>query len=143
MRMAMTEMSETTDSQVGLLEEYKLEELNEDSSRNGRRSSSTEMLLPISEPSDTIPEKATQYTRDYSAKAIVILLRAYTLAFLIGLIPSFLQRSRETKKPTAYLDGLRGVAAFMVFIYHTILDWYPTLSRGYGSSEPANSHYLL
>lgn len=135
---------ETGGDQVGLLQEYKLEELNESRRSILSRSSSDETLLPISESSDIIPEKAA-HTRDHSANTILSLLQAYALAFLVGLIPSLLHRSQETKKlhPTAYLDGLRGVAAFMVFIHHTILDWYPALSRGYGSSTPQNSHFFL
>ncbi|KAK1657387.1 acyltransferase 3, partial [Colletotrichum godetiae] len=34
--------------------------------------------------------------------------------------------------PTAYLDGLRGVAAFVVYIFHFSYLWYPDLRWGYG-----------
>jgi peptidoglycan/LPS O-acetylase OafA/YrhL len=73
-------------------------------------------------------------------------LLSFTLSLLLGLIPSFLRRappgaSAAPKKlhPTAYLDGLRGTAAFFVFIHHTIIDWYPRLSIGYGTGpNPAD-----
>jgi peptidoglycan/LPS O-acetylase OafA/YrhL len=32
------------------------------------------------------------------------------------------------------LGGVRGVAAFIVFIYHFLSDWFPALRYGYGSS---------
>ncbi|KAK1543927.1 acyltransferase [Colletotrichum paranaense] len=34
--------------------------------------------------------------------------------------------------PTAYLDGLRGVAAFVVYIFHFSYLWFPDLRWGYG-----------
>ncbi|KAF3154299.1 hypothetical protein TWF569_000278 [Orbilia oligospora] len=33
---------------------------------------------------------------------------------------------------TAYLDGLRGTAAFLVFIYHFVYGYFPTLEAGFG-----------
>ncbi|KAK3381837.1 acyltransferase family-domain-containing protein [Podospora didyma] len=36
--------------------------------------------------------------------------------------------------PTAYLDGLRGVAALVVYIFHFNYLWFPVLRNGYGSS---------
>ncbi|CZR51556.1 uncharacterized protein PAC_01433 [Phialocephala subalpina] len=57
-----------------------------------------------------------------------------------ALAPSFLplgQDHEPQKKrklhPTSYLDGLRGVAAFFVYVHHFILVWFPTLSHGYNS----------
>ncbi|KAL2875874.1 hypothetical protein SGCOL_008869 [Colletotrichum sp. CLE4] len=43
------------------------------------------------------------------------------------------QRPKSKKLgPTAYLDGLRGVAAFVVYIFHFSYLWYPDLRWGYG-----------
>jgi peptidoglycan/LPS O-acetylase OafA/YrhL len=36
--------------------------------------------------------------------------------------------------PTAWLDGLRGVASLFVLFHHSSWLWYPDLVRGYGSS---------
>lgn len=58
--------------------------------------------------------------------------------FVLFLLPSFFLPSSQPPKqlhPTAYLDGLRGVAAFFVFIHHMIADWFPSLSYGYGTGE--------
>jgi peptidoglycan/LPS O-acetylase OafA/YrhL len=70
------------------------------------------------------------------------------MSFFTTLIPSFLRRSPHTGapkklRPTAYLDGLRGVASFIVFIHHTIIDWYPSLSSGYASADPHNTSYIM
>jgi hypothetical protein len=57
------------------------------------------------------------------------------------LIPSFLQqRSRDgssTTKvaPTAWLDGMRGLAAFFVYIRHFGAIHHPDIQPGFGSSE--------
>lgn len=62
------------------------------------------------------------------------------------LLPSFLQRSYEYHSklhPTSWLDGLRGVAALIVFIHHFILIWFPALSFGYGSAPEFHSFFQL
>lgn len=60
------------------------------------------------------------------------------------LLPSFLTnrlygRSRAKnsgpRRPTAYFDGLRGVAALIVYIFHYTYLWFPNLGAGYGSNE--------
>lgn len=40
--------------------------------------------------------------------------------------------TRHQLRETAYLDGLRGVAAFMVYVYHMSLRHYPAISSWYG-----------
>ncbi|KAG6356509.1 hypothetical protein INS49_015897 [Diaporthe citri] len=65
--------------------------------------------------------------------------------FLAHLIlPSFVNnrfcgRSRAKnsapRRPTAYFDGLRGVAALIVYIFHHTYLWFPNLGSGYGSNE--------
>ncbi len=63
------------------------------------------------------------------------------------LLPSFLVQSADLDKPKAikrdtdYLDGLRGVAAFIVVIQHFIQRPYPAFGFGYGSSA-GNWHLL-
>ena len=63
-------------------------------------------------------------------QSLTLLLRR----ILIGLIPSFLRtdtRRQEKLYPTAYLDGLRGCAAFAVFLCHLTYGFY-VVSVGYG-----------
>ncbi|KAL2064351.1 hypothetical protein VTL71DRAFT_4845 [Oculimacula yallundae] len=72
------------------------------------------------------------------------------LSIVASFIPSFLyQHNSSTKEtrsdrrlsPTAYLDGLRGVACFAVYIHHFVLNWFPALRNAYGSSP--SDHYFL
>ncbi|KAF4632894.1 hypothetical protein G7Y89_g5231 [Cudoniella acicularis] len=71
-----------------------------------------------------------------------------TLTLLLHfLTPSFLRHSssapgaKRKLYPTSYLDGLRGIAAFIVFIDHFGTNWFEPLRRGYGSTE--ENHYLI
>lgn len=60
------------------------------------------------------------------------------ITFLLSpFTPSFLDRNAQPRKlhPTSYLDGLRGVAAFIVFVDHFAVPWFENLKYGYGSSE--------
>lgn len=43
--------------------------------------------------------------------------------------------------PTAWLDGLRGVAALCVVFHHTSVLWFPSFLRGWGSS--ANDYAIV
>jgi peptidoglycan/LPS O-acetylase OafA/YrhL len=75
------------------------------------------------------------------------LLKNAVVMFLYSFIPSFMRRSdgagQKKLHPTAYLDGIRGVAAFFVFIHHFILDWFPFLSNGYGANESNTNFFQL
>ncbi|KAK0733105.1 acyltransferase 3, partial [Lasiosphaeria miniovina] len=53
---------------------------------------------------------------------------------LLGRTPPTPVRSRPLGS-TAYLDGLRGVAALVVYIFHFNYLWFPNLGRAYGSSQ--------
>jgi len=132
------------DVQVGLLEEYDMSSLHQSSSST---SSNIIHPSPILED-DELSEKSYRSPADYSINDLLLLLKSFLIGFLVTLIPSFLRgtpHGAAIKKlhPTAYLDGLRGVAAFIVFIHHTVIDWYPMLSRGYASSEPEHSRYFF
>jgi peptidoglycan/LPS O-acetylase OafA/YrhL len=63
------------------------------------------------------------------------------------LIPSFLNREPSGGAPkrvnkTAWLDGLRGVAAFIVFIYHFQYAHHTGWKIGYGGGNGKNDHYI-
>lgn len=61
------------------------------------------------------------------------------MSAVMFLKPSFLDAPRSAPKklhPTAWLDGLRGVAAFIVFFEHTIQSRFPRLQNGWnGGTE--------
>ncbi|CAJ2510023.1 Uu.00g059230.m01.CDS01, partial [Anthostomella pinea] len=67
-------------------------------------------------------------------------------SLLIFLLPSFItnllrRKLRSTPEPsqpriispTAYLDGLRGVAALVVYVFHLGYLWFPFLRHGHGA----------
>ena len=61
---------------------------------------------------------------------------------LYALTPSFFRQTSQLKLyPTSYLDGLRGVAAFIVYIDHSAVTWFELLRRGYGST-PENEYLI-
>lgn len=73
--------------------------------------------------------------------------RMLTVRFLIFLVPSFLQgrHMREQIRPaklgpTAYLDGMRGLAALFVYFCHYFYQAF-TIAEGYGCGE-TNYHIL-
>lgn len=147
--------------QVRLLEEYDLESLHEISPastctyQRSQSPTSFDNGLPIMNDEDGDEDNdedegevaAEKHLRDYSIDTIQHRAKSNLMTFLLALVPSFLlPTSRATPKklhPTAYLDGLRGVAAFIVFIHHTILDWFPGLGRGYGSGNPENTSFFM
>jgi len=56
------------------------------------------------------------------------------------LLPSFIANRNSPAKeqrPTSYLDGVRGVAAFLVFMHHTFVEYFQNLNRGYNSRPDA------
>jgi peptidoglycan/LPS O-acetylase OafA/YrhL len=69
------------------------------------------------------------------------------LSFKFGsiLIPTPLncympfEQARNTKSQTAYLDGLRGIAAFIVYIDHFSAPHFSGMLDSYGSSPSSNS----
>ena len=52
--------------------------------------------------------------------------------------------AQRLSSPTAYLDGLRGLAAFFVFVHHFSKDPFPWLLFGWGSKrDDVVQHYIL
>ena len=64
---------------------------------------------------------------------------------LLFLAPSFLTSSAKNPNlhPTSWLDGLRGVAAFIVFLSHFILGWFPGTFAGFYSTPNAHNFFQL
>lgn len=65
---------------------------------------------------------------------------------LIVLRPSFLlQNSSFNQQPhhTAWLDGCRGVASFLVYIYHWQHMFHQGFNYGYASNDGDNDHWLI
>ncbi|KAI8280964.1 hypothetical protein K4K56_011961 [Colletotrichum sp. SAR 10_98] len=125
---------------------------------NGQFSHSTE---PVDETSDNTNHKSASFVLLRSAKDSVLsfldkhqhstgtltwkdrFLSALKLSAL--LLPAFVvspfiyftrppsnEPQRRKLNHTAYLDGLRGVAAFVVYIFHFSYLWFPDLGWGYG-----------
>ncbi|KAF2449516.1 hypothetical protein P171DRAFT_427715 [Karstenula rhodostoma CBS 690.94] len=64
------------------------------------------------------------------------------------LTPSFLQghtnsHTAQRPHPTAWLDGLRGIASFLVYIYHFQHMFHQSFNLGYGSNNGDNDHWLI
>lgn len=96
----------------------------------------------------TFPEiwlTAKSYTR-----AVPALAKATCVSrFFYALIPSFVQSrlSGETSKPvrlapTSHLDGMRGLAAFFVFVCHYFYNCY-VITVGFGYGAPGENNNML
>jgi peptidoglycan/LPS O-acetylase OafA/YrhL len=51
--------------------------------------------------------------------------------------------SAKPQHPTAWLDGLRGIAAFLVFIYHFQHMFHTAYMYGYGGNDGKNDNWLI
>ncbi|KAF4812007.1 hypothetical protein CGCTS75_v014168 [Colletotrichum tropicale] len=124
---------------------------------NGQFSHSTE---PVDETSDNTNHKSASFVLLRSAKDSVLsfvdkhqhstegnkdsrFLSALELSALLlpaSVVSPFIyftrppsnEPQRRKLSHTAYLDGLRGVAAFVVYIFHFSYLWFPDLGWGYG-----------
>lgn len=99
---------------------------------------------------DSFREKQLpRWARDPFQQVSSRTLPSWASSTLFFLLPSFVSsyfRPNPTArtKPlhdTAYLDGLRGVAAFIVYLHHTQLMYNFDLLYGYGSVAGA-THFL-
>ncbi|ETN40957.1 uncharacterized protein HMPREF1541_05237 [Cyphellophora europaea CBS 101466] len=69
---------------------------------------------------------------------ILSIVGAVVNTILHALRPSFFgARTPRKLHPTSYLDGLRGCAAFIVFLHHSTQSFYRVVRPGYGSSAMA------
>ncbi|KAF2788670.1 hypothetical protein K505DRAFT_285723 [Melanomma pulvis-pyrius CBS 109.77] len=94
-------------------------------------------------------EKLPEGPQSRTGKILDILSHKFSVRpILATLRPSFLQRAssalpQKPQHPTAWLDGLRGFAAFFVFIYHFQHMFHKAYNFGYGSNEGNNDHWLI
>lgn len=75
-------------------------------------------------------------------------LRNAIIDLLLCLLPSFIYpwrpkttAAKKSLHPTAYLDGLRGVASLIVVFYHHKCQYVPALLEGYGSEH--DNYWIL
>jgi hypothetical protein len=77
----------------------------------------------------------------------VDLAKVYLQKLVLALAPSFIPNvaiynaTESNLHSTSYLDGLRGMAALIVYINHLVVDWFPSLRTAYGSYDQ-NYHVL-
>lgn len=105
-------------------------------------------MLNLSLPTDGYLGQRSQESHQRSPVATVgILVMAVLMSVLRFLRPSFLSSrhgggSKPHKiQPTAYLNGVRGVAALCVFFQHYLVKYFKFLDNGY-LSKPEESRYL-
>ncbi|KAI0128872.1 acyltransferase family-domain-containing protein [Xylariales sp. AK1849] len=92
-------------------------------------------------------------SRQISIQVLRRFLVNHILPTLIFLIPSFITSIPQVSRglglaslntttkplgPTAYLDGLRGYAAIIVYVYHWSYLWFPFLRKGWGTKNAEN-----
>ncbi|KAI1335738.1 hypothetical protein F5Y15DRAFT_239710 [Xylariaceae sp. FL0016] len=98
--------------------------------------------------------RLAEWSRHMTLPELLRLLRSGVWSLLVFLVPSFLSNLRrkhaggshetsEKVSPTAYLDGLRGVAALVVYVFHFTYLWFPMLRKGYGSEPDAHLFWQL
>jgi peptidoglycan/LPS O-acetylase OafA/YrhL len=130
-----TSSSRSGEEAISLLVEKTLSDLENDS--NGQ----TDRLFPSS------PNISSFKLWIRSARPSYI--RSALYSFSIALIPSFVSarwrkdRSRQDKLfPTAYLDGMRGLAALFVFFCHYTYTCF-VITLGYGYGGPGENRNIL
>lgn len=78
----------------------------------------------------------------FSVKRVAQVLLAIFRSIFFALLPSYVQRrlqrelaTPQRESPTTYLNGFRGVMAFLVFVRHFSLPWQSDLDYGFGQGE--------
>lgn len=94
-------------------------------------------MLPFTE--DLIPMKLEECGRSSIARGILTQPVRYMKRGALALIPSPVQRRLDPNpsktpriQPTSYLDGLRGLASFIVFVHHYTCEYVPSYVAYYG-----------
>ncbi|KAH7369467.1 acyltransferase family-domain-containing protein [Plectosphaerella cucumerina] len=118
-----------------------------------REEEKEEEMVPLHDTTDH-PEQNTPCTFQRPAesplsatiKSTLLLLTPAYLTWPIGLSTSRL-RDRQgpptRQGPTAYLDGLRGVAALVVYIFHGLYFWLRWMRFSYGTRPEDTSFWQL
>ncbi|KAH6712297.1 hypothetical protein BKA61DRAFT_692092 [Leptodontidium sp. MPI-SDFR-AT-0119] len=85
-------------------------------------------------------------------KNLVRQLVSVLVSVIASLEPTFISRYHSSAKdvgsarrlsPTAYLDGLRGVACVAVYLHHLVINWFPDLRNKYGDSPKDRYFFQL
>jgi hypothetical protein len=72
--------------------------------------------------------------KGFDVSRILAMILSHVKAMIVALVPSFLSPSYDSKfrlfeeGSTLWLDGLRGIAAFFVFIYHFVATYIPNMT---------------
>ncbi|KAK6349499.1 hypothetical protein TWF696_005783 [Orbilia brochopaga] len=117
-----------------------------------RSSTASTSTSPATSPATSPTTSKPAFSASSFATVILPSLARHSFRTCIHfIIPSFLQPSPpiapllpsnhvqvtsqrpgpRALSPTAYLDGLRGTAAFLVFIYHFVYAYFPSLEYGF------------
>jgi len=126
-------------------------------SPDGSEAESFHRLLKNHESSPFASDTSTAYdSSDYEAQSPISkypshrsLLQKLLAVIYVHLAPSRLLKKTRTAtqkkklRPTAWLDGLRGYAAFQVYIFHITLFWYGGAGRGWAQTEEDWGWYRL
>jgi peptidoglycan/LPS O-acetylase OafA/YrhL len=85
----------------------------------------------------TINDKMSSNMRKFTGTFVGIFR-----SILLALLPSYILRRLRNEPstpirefPTAYLNGFRGLMAFLVFVRHFSLPWQPDMDYGFGQGE--------
>ncbi|CAN8106419.1 unnamed protein product [Discula destructiva] len=77
--------------------------------------------------------------QDHLVAAVLFLLPSYVVCPLRDRFRPARSSAKPKMSPTAWLDGLRGMAALNVYWFHWITTWFPDMSTdAYGSPGSAN-----
>ncbi|KAK5663808.1 hypothetical protein OQA88_11 [Cercophora sp. LCS_1] len=101
------------------------------------RSGPTYSRLGDLHPASDLEKLSAPHRRRFLPRLLAAVVTALLPSFLLS-VPTCLRRTSRPNptplSPTAYLDGLRGVAALTVYIFHLTYLWFPFLRAGYGST---------
>ncbi|PVH73922.1 hypothetical protein DL98DRAFT_575997 [Cadophora sp. DSE1049] len=80
--------------------------------------------------------------RPSGCSAILHFCRDFSTVFVFAILPSYfadwiqkMPQPSSKRLPTAYLNGLRGLFSFLVFVRHFLLPWVKDLDTGYNQTD--------
>ncbi|KAL8243918.1 hypothetical protein R6Q59_010176 [Mikania micrantha] len=92
-------------------------------------------------------EKRTDIPASSSTTTVILVAHHYGSQFLVKIRDRawlkswFITEQERRLHPTSYLDGLRGVASFFVFIHHSSIALFPEIRNSFGVEGSHN--YLI